>query len=91
MALKLGVQRRKLTHEHLLHLKDDFKLICMALKFVVVESERDRPDLAWVLARNQMTFAYGLMVVRFRLACFVCGLLVSVALCQVRKVLWWLA
>jgi len=77
-------------HEHLRHLKNGFRLICMALKIIIVESKRDRPDLAWVLARNQMTFAYRMMTIRVKLACFVCGLMVSVALYQVRRALLWL-
>jgi hypothetical protein len=86
-ALKLGIQQLQLLHEHLRQLKGGFKLICMALKIIIVDSKKDRRDLAWALARNQMTFAYGMMMVRFRLACFVCGLLVVVALSQVRRVL----
>ena len=89
MAFKSGVQRWKQMHERLRHLKDDFRLVCTALKFIIVESKQDRPDLAWVLLRNQMTFAYGMAVARFRLACFVCGVLASVALDKVRKVPWW--
>jgi hypothetical protein len=88
IAYKLAIQRWKLMHEHLRHLKSGFKLICMALKVIIVESKQDRPDLAWALLRNQMTFAYGMTVIRFQLACFVCGILVFVVLCQVRKVLW---
>src|ERR1035438_6655655 len=51
-ALNLGVQRWKLMHDHLRLLKSDFKLICMALKVIMVESNEDRPDLAWVLDRK---------------------------------------
>ena len=53
---------------HLPHLKNDFKLICMAIKVIIVQSKRDRPDLARVLARSQMTFAYRMMMARFQLA-----------------------
>jgi hypothetical protein len=53
---------------HLPRLQDDFKLICMAVKVVIVQSNRDRPDLVRVLARNEMTFAYRMMMVRLKFA-----------------------
>jgi hypothetical protein len=74
MATKLRIQRCQLFHERLRHLKNDFKLICMALKVIIVESKHDRPDLARVLVRNQMTFAYGMMMVRFQLVRYRYGL-----------------
>ena len=74
MATKLRIQRCQLFHERLRHLKNDFKLVCMALKVIIVESKQDRPDLAWVLVRNQMTFAYGMMMVRFQLVRYRYGL-----------------
>jgi hypothetical protein len=46
----------------------------MALKVIIVESKQDRPDLAWVLVRNQMTYAYGMMMVRFQLVRYRYGL-----------------
>jgi hypothetical protein len=74
MATKLRIHRCQLFHERLRHLRNDFKLICMALKVIIVESKQDRPDLAWVLVRNQMTFAYGMMIVRFQLVRYRYGL-----------------
>jgi hypothetical protein len=53
---------------HLPQLKSDFKLISRAVKVIIVQSKRDRPDLVRALARNQMTFAYRMMMVRFRFA-----------------------
>src|ERR1017187_4571087 len=60
LATKLRIQRCQLLDEHLRHLRNDFKLISMALKVIIVESKHDRPDLATVLVRNQMTFACGM-------------------------------
>lgn len=68
-ATKLRMQRWHLLQEHLPRLKDDFRLLCMAVKVIIVESKRDRPDLARVLVRSQITFAYRMMTVRFHLAC----------------------
>jgi hypothetical protein len=68
-ATKHHIQRCQLLQEHLPRLKDDFRLICLAVKVIMVQSERDRPDLARMLVRNQITFAYRMMTVRFQLAC----------------------
>jgi hypothetical protein len=68
-ATKLRIQRCHLLQEHLPRLKSDFRLATMAVKVFIVQSERDRPDLARVLVRSQITFAYHMMTVRFQLAC----------------------
>jgi hypothetical protein len=91
IAFTLGIQRWKLMHEQLRHLENGFKLMCTALKDTMVESKRDRPDLAWALVRNQMRFAYGMVIARFRLVRFLLGVVVSGAAWQVRRALLWLA
>jgi hypothetical protein len=53
---------------HLPQLKSDFKLISRAVKVIIVQSKRDRPDLVRALARNQITFAYRMTMVRLRFA-----------------------
>ena len=67
-ATKFRMRRRHLLQEHLSRLKDDFRLLCMAVKVIIVESKRDRPDLARVLVRSQITFADRMMMVRLHLA-----------------------
>ena len=67
-ATKLRMQRWHLLQEHLPRLKDDFRLLCLAVKVIIVQSKRDRPDLARVLVRSQMTFSYLMMMVRLHLA-----------------------
>jgi hypothetical protein len=67
MATKFRIQRCQLFQEYLRQLDADFKRICMALKVLVVQSKYDRPDLASVLVQNQMTFAYGMMMVQVQL------------------------
>jgi hypothetical protein len=59
---------------HLPRLRDDFRLICIAVKVIIVQSNRDRPDLVRVLIRNQMEFAYRMMMVRFQLVRYRFGL-----------------
>jgi len=48
----------------------DFKRFCVALKVVLVQSKHDRPDLASVLLRNQLEFAWRMMIIQFRLTCY---------------------
>jgi hypothetical protein len=64
----VGEEDGQSPRTHLPRLKDDFKLICMAIKVLIVQSNRDRPDLARVLVRNQMKFGYRMMMVRFHFA-----------------------
>jgi hypothetical protein len=74
MANTFRIQRCQVFREYLRQLDSDFKCICMALKVVIVQSKHDRPDLASVLVRNQMTFAYGIMMVQFQLMCYRYGI-----------------
>ena len=67
MATDFRIQRCHLLLEYLRALEIDFKRICTALKVLMVQAEHDRPDLASVLLRNEMTFAYGMTVVQFQL------------------------
>src|ERR1035441_9099990 len=67
-ATKHHIQRCQLLQEHLPRLKSDFRLASMAVKVFIVQSERDRPDLARALVRSQMTFSYRMMMVRLHLA-----------------------
>jgi hypothetical protein len=70
MATKFRIQRCQLFRGFLRCLDSDFGRICMALKVLMVQAKHDRPDLASVLLRNQITFAYGMMMVEFQLACY---------------------
>ena len=74
MATKFRLQRCQLFLKYLLDLDNDFRRICMALKILMVQSKHDRPDLASVLVRSQITFAWGMMMVQFQLACYRHGL-----------------
>ena len=64
----LGEKDGQSLRTHLPRLRDDFRLTCMAIKVLMVQSNHDRPDLARVLVRSQITFAYRMMVVRLHLA-----------------------
>jgi len=69
----LGEKDGQSLGTHLRRLRDDFRLICLAVKVIMVQSNRDRPDLARVLVRSQITFAFRMMRVRFQLAWAACG------------------
>ena len=49
-------------------LKEDFDSVCQGVKAIMVESDRDRPDLARALVRSQLTFAYRMTAVQFPIA-----------------------
>ena len=70
MATEFRMQRCRAFREYLRQMDDDFKRICMALKILVVQSKRDRGDLTSVLMRRQISFAYGMMMVRFQLVLY---------------------
>ena len=73
-ATKFRIQRCQIFREYLRQLESDFERICVALKVLMVQSEHDRPDLAAVLVRNGMTFAYGMMTVRLQLVLYRYGI-----------------
>ena len=64
----IGEKDSQSLRTHLPHLQSGSKLICTAVKVIIVQSKRDRPDLVRVLARNEMTFAYRMMIVRLQFA-----------------------
>lgn len=63
-------QRYQIFRMYLRQLDSNFQRLCMALKVVMVQSQDDRPDLALALLRNQITFAFGLTMVRFQAVCY---------------------
>src|SRR5579884_253146 len=67
MATQLRAQRVRIFDRYLNSLETDFSRICSAIKLIMVQSQRDRPELAEALVRQQITFACGMLVVRCRL------------------------
>ena len=74
MASQLRIQRCQIFREYLRCLTADFGRVCAAMKLVMLQSRRDRPDLAGALLRNQILFASGVMGVQFRLTLYQWGL-----------------
>ena|ERR1035438_5941633 len=67
MAAKLRIQRCQIIRAYLDSVNDDFKQVCMAIKVLMVQSKRDRPDLASVLVRSQIKFASAVLMVQLHL------------------------
>jgi hypothetical protein len=84
MAEKLRAQRCQVFRGYLRCLCADFSRICAAIKLLMLQSRRDRPDLAAVLVRNQMLFASAMVLVQVRLLLFQAGLGTVDANCLIR-------
>jgi hypothetical protein len=67
MAVKLRVQRCQVFGDYLQCLTADFNRVGTALKIVVLQSGRDRPELASAIVQQQMLFSCGLVTVHFRM------------------------
>jgi hypothetical protein len=57
MAKNLRAQRCRIFRSYLRCLSVDFARVCTALRVLMVQSRRDRPDLALALIRSRIQFA----------------------------------
>ena len=73
IAAEIRRQRCHIFRGYLCSLNADFNRVCMAIKVLMIQSQHDRPDLAAVLLRNQMMFASGILMVRFRVSLYQWG------------------
>jgi hypothetical protein len=67
MAARLRARRCHVFRGYLRHLSADFRRVCTAVKVLMLQSKRDRPDLAATLVRQQAMFAFGMAMVQVRL------------------------
>jgi hypothetical protein len=67
MIRRLRSQRAQVFQGYLRSLSLDFNRICAAIKLLMMQSRRDRPELAEALVRQQVLFASGMLLVRGRL------------------------
>jgi hypothetical protein len=74
MERKLRCHRVDVFRGYLRTLESDFKRVCLGLKIMMVQSDRDRPDLASELIHRQLTFACAMLHVQFRVYLFRWGL-----------------
>ena len=70
MESRLRAQRCQIFRTYLRCLNLDVKRVATALKFLMAQSERDRPELAAALLQHQVRFATSMLVVRCRLALY---------------------
>jgi len=74
MLTRLRRQRRQIFGAYLRCLQSDFGRVCCALKLVMLQSQHDRPELATILIRQQITFACGMLLVHGRLVLYHWGI-----------------
>jgi hypothetical protein len=74
MVRQLRSQRVQVFKGYLRFLRLDFNRICAAIKLLMVQSRRDRPELAEALVRHQFLFLSGMLMVRFRLLLYRLGM-----------------
>jgi hypothetical protein len=67
MAARLRARRCRVFRGYLSHLTTDFRRVCTGVKVLMLQSKRDRPDLAAALVRQQAAFALGMAMVEARL------------------------
>lgn len=76
IGARVRAERIRVFRGHLRCLTNDFRRVCMAVKVLMLQSPKDRPDLATALLRAQATFVAGLIVVEARLFFYrwgICG------------------
>jgi hypothetical protein len=74
MVARLRAQRCKILRAYLRSLDLDFRRMCAAIGFLMVQSSQDRPDLARALYRYRVSFAAGMMTVRVKMMFYRLGL-----------------
>lgn len=74
MVRRLRAQRAQVFKGYLRALSMDFDRICAALKLVMLQSRRDRPELAEALLRNQFFFASAMLMATCRLYLYRVGI-----------------
>jgi hypothetical protein len=66
--------RIRVFRGYLACMSTDYRRACAALKLLMVQSTKDRPDLAAVLVRQRATFTAQLILVEFRLNLYALGI-----------------
>lgn len=67
MAARFRAERTQIFRAYLKNLSEDFHRVCTAVKILMLQSTQDRPELAVLLVRRQLTFAFGMAIVNARL------------------------
>ena len=70
MARKFRKVRVKICRGYMMQLSEDFNRICKAIKWRLVTSQADRPDLAGFLMKQQLIFVFAMMSVELKLVLY---------------------
>jgi len=74
LPANLRRERCRIFQDYLRRLEEDFGRATLALKLVMLQSHRDRPDLAAALLQQQLAFGCGLVSARAQLALYGWGI-----------------
>jgi hypothetical protein len=74
MLAKMRRQRCEIFRGYLRSLNSEFGRVCAAIRLLMLQSQQDRPDLASVLLRSQVRFAWGIVGIQLRLALYQYGM-----------------
>ena len=74
LTAELRRERCRVFKDYLRRLHEDFGRTTLALKLVMLQSHRDRPDLAAALLQQQLAFGCGLVSARARLLLYGWGI-----------------
>lgn len=74
MPRRLRSERRKLFHGYLRKLTGDFNGIHAAATLMVLSSQQDRPDLALLMMKQKLKFAFATLMIQKRLLFHTVGL-----------------
>lgn len=80
MVARLRKQHVEAFRSYVSCLETDFQAVCWAIKTIMLQSQTDRPDLAAMLLRSQVAFAFCLLKIQLRVVLYSYGIgTVSVA------------
>ena len=74
IAKKLRAARRRIFRVYLSDLSRDFYRLHGAAKLMLLQAREDQPDLAAILLRQRVVFAFAMLAVEYRLLLYAVGL-----------------
>ena len=74
LAARLRKEHCQAFRGYLKCLQTDFQAVCWAIKTLMVQSQTDRPDLASLLLRSQVSFGLGVLQLRVRVTLYSAGI-----------------
>jgi len=73
IVARLRQQRCRIFRGYLKCLTRDFQRVCWAIRILMMQANQDRPDLARLLLRSQLSFALGVCNMHVRVTLFAWG------------------